>query len=286
VAIDLGDRYRVTFTNTPPGGGTPVSAGTVTLTIVLPDDTTVVNTVAPTTPGVYQFDYLTTQAGRHVAQWVGTGANPGAHVEIFDVRTLTPGYLVSLAVLKDQLNVTGTANDEALRGYIEAATDAVERIRNETIIKRTFTDELYLPDYYRGYGQAVNSAMPYGLTYRHRSTLDHTPAISLTTVARVDGTMTWDTTLLRLDPAGIIDVMYGPALSGHIAVTYVAGSRVIRATDSLAAQIIIEHLWQTRRGVRGGPRPGGMDTTLVHGLGFAIPNAALELLGAGIPGMA
>jgi hypothetical protein len=61
---------------------------------------------------------------------------------------------------------------------------------------------------------------------------------------------------------------------------------VIRATDSLAAQIIIEHLWQTRRGARGGPRPGGMDTTLVHGLGFAIPNAALELLGTGIPGMA
>jgi hypothetical protein len=217
---------------------------------------------------------------------VGTGTNPGAHVEIFDVRTLTPGYLVSVAALKDQLNITTAAADEALRGYIEAATDAVERIRNETIIKRTFTDELYLPDYYRGYGQAVNSAMPYGLTYRHRSTLDHTPAISLTNVSRVDGTMTWDTTLLRLDPAGIIDVMFGPALSGHITVTYVAGYRVIPAAYSLAAQFIVEHLWQTRRGSRGGPRPGGMETTLVPGIGFAIPNAAVELLGAGIPGVA
>jgi hypothetical protein len=290
VAIDVGDVYRCTFKNYSPGGGL-VNATSVSLTIILPDNTQVVqNAIAPTSTGVYQYDYLTTQPGRHVAQWSGTGtsANAGSNVEIFDVRTLTPLYLVSLAEVKNQLRITGTDDDEALRRYIEAATTAVERIRGEVAVKRSFTEEHRLPDFFRGVGQ-VNPQMTLDRTGAPRQmALNHTPVVSLTSVARVDGTMTWDTSLLHVEAAtGVVDVVTGPEFSGLISVTYVAGYQVVPAEFALAASFIIEHLWQTRRGSRGGPRPGGMDTVQIPGIGFAVPNQAVEVLGGyGTPGFA
>jgi hypothetical protein len=289
MATDIGDLYRTSMTLTSPSGGL-VNATTMTLTITLPDSTTTVITpVTPVTTGIYQYDYQTIQSGRHVARWVGTGANPGAYVEVFDVLDAIPPYIVSLADAKQQLNITDTSVDDELRIYLESTTSVVERVRNEAVVKRTFTDEIYLPEYFRGIGQVANSAMPYGIdTARFRVALAHSPALSLTSVARVDNTMTWDVTNLHLDPSGIIDVMFGPTLVGHIAVVYVAGYVIIPATFQLAASMIINHLWQTQRGTRGGPRVGGgmSDTTAIPGFGFAIPNRALELLGGGMPGFA
>jgi hypothetical protein len=286
MAIDVGDLYRLTYTNSSPGGG-PVSAGTMTLTITLPDGTTAAPvTVAPVSAGVYLYDYQTVQAGRHLARWVGTGTNPGAYVEVFDVRPAAPAYLISLADAKQQLNITSTASDEELRVYLEAVTAIAERIRGEALIRRTFTDEKYLPDFFRGYGQ-VDAAQPYGTTtVRSTVALNHTPAVSLTSVSRVNGSMTWDTTLLRLDPDGIVDVLFGPALVGHLTITYVAGYSIVPAEVGLATRIILQHLWETQRGSRGGPRPGGLDVTAVPGMGFAVPNRAVELLGGGMPGFA
>src|SRR4051812_2397971 len=119
MAVDLGDLYRCSWTNISPSGGN-VNAGSVTLTITLPDQTSVVVTpVSPTTTGVYQYDYQTVQAGRHLARWVGTGANPGAQPEEFDVRPANPGYIISLGDVRQQLNLTTTVNDEELRYSIE-----------------------------------------------------------------------------------------------------------------------------------------------------------------------
>jgi hypothetical protein len=285
MAVDVGDLYRLTYTNLSPGGG-PVSADTMTLTITLPDGTAAAPVVvAPQSVGVYLYDYQTVQAGRHLARWVGTGTNPGAYVEVFDVRPAAPAYLISLADAKQQLNITNTTSDEELRVYLESITATVERIRNEAIVKRTFTDELYLPEYFRGIGQIANSSMPYGIdTARFRVAVSKSPAVSLTSVSRVDNTMTWTVSNLHLDPSGIIDVMYGAALVGHISVTYVAGYSIVPAEVGLAARIILQHLWETQRGSRGGSRPGGMDVTGVPGMGFAVPNRALELLGGGMPG--
>lgn len=289
MAVDVGDLYRTSMTLTSPSGGL-VNAGTMSLTITLPDATTFpVSPVTPVTTGQYQYDYQTTQSGRHVARWVGTGANPGAYVEAFDVLDALPRYLISMADAKKQLNITDTNSDDELRVYLESATTVVERIRNETVVQGTFVDELYLPEYFRGIGQVANSAMPYGIdTARFRVTVAHTPAISLVSVVRADGTMSWDVANLHLDPDGIVDVMFGPTLVGHILIIYVAGRATIRATDQLAASIIVNHLWQTQRGNRGAPRVGGgvSDTTMVPGFAFAVPNRAIELLGGGLPGFA
>lgn len=270
MATDLGDLYRLTFTNTSPAGGN-VNAGTMTLTITLPDSTaTAPVTVPPLSTGVYQYDYLTSQAGRHLARWVGTGANPGAYSEAFDVLPAAPPYLVSLADAKDQLHITDNQDDEKLRSFIESATSVVERIRGESIVRRTITEQHEVRT-----GQMV---------------LNRTPVISLTSVVSTDGFLTWDVSSLLLSPNGVVSTkpwvgMSLMALTGFISVTYVAGYQVIPSNILDATRIIIEHLWQTRRGSAGGPRPG-VQLSAVPGVGYLVPNQALELLGSGMPGFA
>jgi hypothetical protein len=60
---------------------------------------------------------------------------------------------------------------------------------------------------------------------------------------------------------------------------------VIPANCTRAAAIIIQHLWETQRGVMGSRRFGGgqeLDRALT-GMGYAIPNRAKELLGQRAP---
>lgn len=269
MAVDLGDLYRCSWTNVSPSGGN-VNAGVVTLTITLPDQTsTVVTPISPVTTGVYQYDYQTVQAGRHLARWVGTGANPGAQSEEFDVRPANPGYIVSLADARQQLNLTTTVNDEELRYYVEATTAIVEELRGETIALRTVTEERELKT--------------------GRFPLSHTPVVSLTSVARVDGSSSWDVSKLYVSPAGVlspINPMTVNDLRGWVRVVYVAGYAVVPANVGLAARIIIQHLWKTQRASRGGAIRGGVDDGLVTGSGFAVPYSARDLLGAGMPGFA
>jgi hypothetical protein len=270
----MGDIYRTSFTLTSPWGGL-VNADTMTLTITLPDSTTV--TVSPVTPqstGQYQYDYLTTQPGRHVARWVGTGTNPGAHVESFDVLDALPRYIISMADAKQQLNIpsTDTSSDDELRGYIEAATDVVERVRGEAMVLRTFTEE----------HEIMNTG---------RMSLSRTPVVSLISVVSIDGWITWNVNSLHVNTkTGVVSTaLYTGLLQlyGRVQVTYTAGYTVIPATFQLAGQMIVSHLWQTRRGNKGAPRAGGVDdTSMVPGFAFAVPNRALELLGAGMPGFA
>lgn len=263
MSVDLGDLYRLSFTLTDPDG-TPVSADTMTLTITLPDATTSVQTVTPSSAGQYQVDYLTTQEGRHVARWVGSGTHPGAYVEAFDVLGVAPLYLISLADAKDQLKITGTASDDAVRGYIGSATKVIERATGQTAVKRSFTEGC--------------------TTTLGRVVLSHVPVVSVDSISSSDGTVTWDTTATEVNDAGIL-ASTGTPLTGDLTVGYTAGLSIIPENYMLAAQIIIEHLWDTRRS-DGPPRRAGMETTMVPGLGFAVPNRALELLGSGLSGVA
>jgi hypothetical protein len=272
VAIDLGDLYRCSFTLKSPDGAL-VSSGTMGLTITLPDGTTaVVTPVAPVSAGVYQHDYQTVQAGRHSARWVGTGSNPGAHVEVFDVRPADVPYLVSLQDIKDQTNITNTVSDEELRGYLESATGVVERTLGQAVVKRSRTEEHQI-----GRGALV---------------LNWTPVVAVTALSLVDGTYTWNVNDLHVTPAGVVTAPLKTAPYGHVTVTYTAGMAVVPEEYGLAAKIIVQHLWETQRGTGGGPRAGGLADTLMSGSGgysgkgYAIPNRALELLGGGLPGIA
>lgn len=262
MAVDLGDVVGLIF-ETRDTAGALANAGGVTVTIGLPDGTPVgPTTVPPTSVGRYQYEYPTVQAGRHTVRWVATGANASAHTDIFDVRPANPDYAVSLADIKLHLNIatTTTTHDEELRTYIEAATLVVERHTGRALIRRTYVE--------------------YHTVCRARTlVLDHCPVISLTSMQTVDGLTTWTVGNLHVDPTtGLVTVTAGALLDGHLQVTYVAGQTVLRANEVLAARIIVQHLWDTQRGSRGGPRAGGVDdTTMVAG--YAVPNRALELLG-------
>lgn len=268
MAYDLGDVVGLSV-ETRNAAGVLENAGSVTVTIGLPDGTSAtIGPVAPTSAGVYQYDYPTTMAGRHTARWIATGANQSAYSDAFDVRPADPGYVISLSDAKAHLNKTSTVtvDDEELRPFIEAAGDVIERHTGKTIARRTVVE------------RKTES-------YSSQLWLSHRPVISVTSIATLDGLTTWPVTSTYLDvnpDYGLITRLTGNYWHGNLLVTYVAGMSVIPANYAMAGRIIVQHLWQSQRGQRGGPRVGGMDPG-IPGLapsGFAIPNAALELLGA------
>lgn len=263
--IDVGDTIPFAA-DVRDANGALANALTATLTITLPDQTTVTPTVSPpATTGHYGYDYPTVQAGPHDARWLFTFASgsTAAHTEHFDVRSAIPRSLVSLADMKEQLNITTTASDERLRSYIESATEVVERHTGSAVVRQIVVEDHDIT----GYSRSIVLKKP--------------PAISVTSVAAVDGTATWSVGDLYLSKtSGILKIKTGGVFSGHIEVTYVAGRATIPSNYGDAGAMIVEHLWQTRRGTRGGPRVGGMeDTVNVPGFSFAVPRAALELLG-------
>lgn len=268
MAIDLGDVYRLSFSNYSPSGGL-VNAGSMALTITLPDGTTTSPSVTnpPSVTGQYQYDYQTVQAGRHTARWVGTVTNPGAHVEVFDVRPADVPYIISLADAKAQLNSNTTVNDEELRTYVEAATGVIERHLGIAVVRRSRTEEHIV---------------------RNGLVLNWSPVVAVTSMALVDGTYTWNVADLHWSPAGVVTSPFGVAPYGHVTVTYTAGTPIVPEEYALAARIIVQHLWQTQRPERGASSRSSSlgDSMGYQGAGFAIPNRALELLGSGLPGLA
>lgn len=242
--------------------GVLTNAATITLTITLPDGTTTTPTpIVNTGTGSYRYDYTTAQAGRHTYRWTTT-APIAPDDGTFDVHPTTAG-IISFETAKAHLNITAatTTDDEELRGYIEAATEVVERHTGKTVVRRTITEH-----------HTVSGASMLWL--------DHRPVLALTSVATYDAVTTWNVPDLHLDDdLGLITVTAGSTLTGHVVVTYVAGMQIVPSNYRLAAGIIVQHLWQTQRGTRGGPRVGGMDDTATVIMGYAIPNRALELLG-------
>jgi hypothetical protein len=109
------------------------------------------------------------------------------------------------------------------------------------------------------------------------------PVLSVTSVV---GIQSWqlpiDVSALDIDPdTGIVrrkDVL--PFWPGEYRFTYTAGRAVVQANVSLAAKLILQHLWRTNYGAARGPSSSDdyNVTEPVPGFGYAIPNRALQLL--------
>jgi len=212
---------------------------------------------------------VTTQAGRHAWRLVTSGPTT-AYSDVFDVRPAVPAGIVSLADARAQLNMgpTETGDDDELRGFIGAATGAVERALGRVVVRRSFTDRFEV-------GSAVAELL-----------LRNVPVLSLTSVISADGATTWSTASLRVDAeTGLVTVASGAAFTGALDVTYQAGEVVIPEDYRLAALIIVQHLWETQRGTMG-VQLGGDTEPYMPGRGFAIPRRALELLDTQLPGVA
>jgi hypothetical protein len=271
---DLGATARLTAQCWDPGG-TVADADTVVLTITLPDGTTATPEVTnpPATTGTYTVDYLTEQAGRHVVRWVFTG--PGhAYTDVLDVSLPALPAILSLADAKAHINETGTADDSEIRYWLNATTFAVEYFVGPVTV-RTVTED-------------------HDVGVTDRLSLRRTPAVSLTSVVSVlDGGTTYDVDQLDLDGAtGIVRRLDGGWFTGPLRTTYSAGRRIVAENITGAARLIFQHLWRTQRaGARGGLPGSSVDysvTEPIPGLGYAIPNRAMEMFGSDQlpPGMA
>lgn len=176
--------------------------------------------------------------------------------------------VITLDQAKAQLNIaaTDTDHDDELQTYVAAAGDAVRGHTGHTVETATTTE-------YR--------------TVRCADTLvlRTSPVASLTSVASVDGSVTWDVVAdLELDsPAGIVTVLSGPLLSGRLKLVYEAGYATVPESYQLAALIIVQHLYETQRGTQGRRRGSVADEPYDPRYGYSIPRRALELLGAPMP---
>lgn len=264
MAVDLGDQYRCAFTLKSPAGDL-MSSTAMTLTITLPDGSALTPLgIVPSSTGVYIHDHLTTTAGRHVARWVGSGANPGAHTEIFDVRPAALIYMISLAEAKAQINQTSTVDDEELRHFVEAATLKCEELRGEAIVRRTFTE--------------VHKNV------RGSAALDWpSPEITLQTVAATNGLITWNVADLVVSPSGVVTAKQGPDLWGDLNFVYASGYQIIPANFTLACKLLIQRAWATQRGDKGAVHPGGQELSIPYS---AVTRQVTDWLGSGIGGIA
>lgn len=238
------------------------NAGSMALTITLPDGTTSsVASVTPMSTGIYAYDYTTVQAGRHTVRWVATGVNAGAYTDAFDVREAAPPALLSLADAKKHLNKTGIADDDEIRAWIEATTRAVEFFVGPVVV-RTVTE-------------THDARQTQALALRER------PVLGLVSMVPVrTGGATYTVDGLDVDEHGIVRRLDGGWFCGPLRVTYTAGRRIITANITAAARIILQHLWRTQMGPSRTAR-GTQDfdvTEPIPGLGYAIPNRAVQLL--------
>ncbi|MGW0131894.1 hypothetical protein [Streptomyces sp. NPDC003299] len=261
--FDLGATVRLTAQCRDPGGA-PTTAATAVVTVTLPDGTAVTPAAMETTaPGLYQADYVTSVPGRHTVRWVWTEP-AAAYTDTFDVREEAPPAILSLADARNHLNLVDTRDDDELRFWNNVTTRAVEYYTGP-IVPRSITEE----------HTARNAAA---------IVLLKTPVLALTAIDTVlSGAVAYAVDTLGVDgDTGEVYRLDGGRLTGRLRFTYTAGRRVVRENLSGAARIILEHLWRTQRaGRRGGLAGGGEDysvTEPIPGLGYAVPNRALQLL--------
>lgn len=177
--------------------------------------------------------------------------------------------LINLAPAKGQLNIPldDDSLDEEVQLWAAATTLAVGKAKGEIIDPCSITDE-----------RRVDGATSV--------VLSGTPVIDLTSVATVDGATTWDTSSLHVNKrTGELTVLSGPALKGLVAFVYEAGYADPPANYRVGGLIILQHLWETKRGAPS-PQMGGSDDVYIPQLGYAIPRRAAELLGLSLPGIA
>ena len=181
---------------------------------------------------------------------------------VFDVEATADIAIVSLSDVKTQLGKRDTTNDDELRSYLLSASENIEAMCGPCAV-RAFTERV---------------------TGRGRTAvwLSNTPVVSLTSLAPV---YTWVTPLavddVTLDPdtGKITRVNRWCPFFGDYDVAYTAGRAVVPASMRLACMIIVQHLWDTRRGNIGSRGPAADETVTLPGWGYAIPNRAAELIG-------
>lgn len=166
----------------------------------------------------------------------------------------TTTQFISLTDLKAHLNITTTVDDVELE-MVRAAAEAHVEALVGAILHRTVTETL----------TARNGAVA----------LRQLPALAVTSATSSGAALT--TTLDS--SAGLVAL--NRTVSGAVEVTYTVGRTSVPESVRLATLIVAAHMWDTQRGNTPSAYPGAagaVDETVTFGLGFTVPNRAMELL--------
>lgn len=283
---DVGDAVALSFTVTD-STGAPAAAGTVVLTVTLPDGSTATPAVTNPTLGTYVAAYATTQSGLHRVSWVATGANARSTSDVFQVAATDPGFILSLAQARSALGIaaTVTAKDEDLRTFLAGITPIIEDIVGPVVARTR--------DEWHDGGAATIKTLFSPLISVTAVTESYGPVTRTLTAQPLNGgpfdsygfTVDLETGLLTRRIAG----RAGTFRAGrqNVRVQYVAGRSVIPQNIVLAARRLVRHLWQSeQQGLR--PDMGSPEAMAVTPSGYAVPRAVIELCAgeARIPGIA
>lgn len=273
MSFQLGAVVPLSVTITDPDGNR-ADAGSVTLTVTLPDGTSDVTPgIASTSTGVYDHDYATVQAGIHQVRWVATGSNASAFEDAFSVASATGLNFISLAEAKKHLKKesTKTAADAELLEFVSAACSKIVDLIGPV---------------------APTSVTQTGRLRRQRAgsviVLESSPVIEVTSVT-VDGSAE-----PQADPDAGTDGWTLDAAAGllrHtrcwpwgvVQVIYRVGRTPLPGNVRLAGLELTSHLWRTIKinGTGGRPPVSGGDDIVIAGQAYALPNRVRELLGLG-----
>jgi hypothetical protein len=259
---DLGDQIPLSVT-VRDAAGTLVNPATVTLTITLPDETSTAPAVPlpPVTTGKPLYAHVGGAVGRHRWRMETTGP-AGAHGGVFTVRSGAPRWIISLEEARAQLNMAGTDADAELEEYLQATTDIVESITGP-IVNLSVTEEIH------DGGAAI--------------VLNRTPVVSVVSIENLaDPGITYGASDYHVSKSsGVIRHLGGAGFVGPVKVAYTAGRSNQTPEGAItAAKVIVQHLWRSQQ-IRptGPPSPVATDNTpTVPLLGFAVPNAAVQML--------
>lgn len=236
------------------------NATTAVLTVTKPDGTTETPTVTnpPTVTGQYRVTYVPTVEGRYTWRAVTTGPNT-AYGDVFEVRESASPSLISLADAKGQLKITNTTSDDKLREYLEATTEIVESYVGP-VVRRTHTARV--------------------CGYRTQIPLPHTQVTAVTAATLVaDGSSPITLSDLAINTAaGVISYKSGASFPyGDMDIVYTVGRSYVKANWTLAASLIVQHLWETQLGNLPSIQ-GDSAGYVVTGSGYLVPYRAVSLL--------
>lgn len=162
----------------------------------------------------------------------------------------------TLAEFKTQLNfpASDTSKDTELQLYLDAADKRTAQIVGQSS-SASHTERVF------------SSCNRLRTSYR--------PVTALTSVTAVESALAVNLADLVIEhDLGIVRRINGWYFDGWYDLVYTAGYSSIQPNHKLANLIIAQHLWQLQNG-RGRPTSG---EDIGIGLGFAIPNRAMELL--------
>lgn len=277
----LGQPIRVDTSITDPSTGDPLDAGALKLTVKKPDGTTQDYTTPAHDGAAGSGTYHqvippadTTLVGPYLYWWTATGAGAGvSEPESFDTYDPAAATILTLGEARAQLQIPSANRtvDGLIGDWLAGITATVEKHKHEVIAQRAVTDRLTLCG-------------------SRRFRLWSTPVISLTSLASLDGATTWVVSPSAMDveaDTGLVEILSGDRPSGRVKAVYQAGYLAIPENYKQGALLILQQLWETRRGVGNVPAGiVGAEESYDTRSSYDIPRKALEWLGAPKPMLA